>query len=387
MQTTSLSRQQKLIMKLSVTIARIIVGVLFIFSGLVKAFDPLGLTYKMQEFFEVWSREGYVPMVMNWMYNHAFLFSVIIITIEVVLGVALLTGFKKKMVLRLLLLLMIFFTFLTTYVLFSDKIATCGCFGDCIPLTPIQTFTKDIVLLLLIIFLLLRQQYIRPLAAGMLPLALVLVSIIAVSLLQMHVIKHLPLTDCLPYKKGNDLLQLRKMPANAIPDKFAYSFVYEKNGVKKEFGANQLPDSTWTYADRKQTLVTKGSNNVPKINDFSLTDSAGVDVTETVLAQNGDYYLFFLKDFEGSTVNWSAAFSSLWQKATKQKRPLYIVTADKAKATTFFNTTNHYGVPILTCDATAIKTAARANPTLFLMKGPIVQHKWSWADIKEAVDD
>ena len=134
-------------MKASVLIARIIVGVLFVFSGLIKAIDPLGLTYKMQEFFEVWAREGYGATLMNWMYNHSFLFSISMITLEIVLGVALLTGWNKKTVLRCLLLLMLFFTFLTSYVLFSGKIATCGCFGDCIPLTPLQTFTKDIILL------------------------------------------------------------------------------------------------------------------------------------------------------------------------------------------------------------------------------------------------
>jgi uncharacterized membrane protein YphA (DoxX/SURF4 family) len=371
-------------MKISVTIARIIVGVLFIFSGMIKAIDPLGLTYKMQEFFEVWGREGYITPLMNWMYKYSFLFSIIMITLEVVLGFALLTGFYKKLTLRMLMLLMIFFTFLTSYVLFSGKIATCGCFGDCIPLTPIQTFTKDIILLLLISFLLLKQQYIKP-VGEVLPVGLVLASVIAVCFLQMHVLSHLPLTDCLPYKKGNDLLQLRKMPANAIPDQFTYSFVYQKAGVSKSFGANQLPDSTWTYVDRKQTLAKKGFNNVPLINDFSLTDSAGVDVTETVLGQAGDYYLFFLKDMEGSTANWSTAFTNLWQKAKEQKRPLYIVTADRDKATIFFNRLNQYQVQVLTCDATAVKTAARANPTLFLMKGPVVQGKWGWADIDKAV--
>ena len=374
-------------MKLSVAIARIIVGVLFIFSGLVKAMDPLGLTYKMQEFFEVWGREGYATIVMNWMYGHTFLFSIIMITLEVALGVALLTGFSKKLVLRALLGLMLFFTFLTSYVLFSGKIATCGCFGDCIPLTPIQTFTKDIILLLLIIFLMLKQQHLQPLGKEMLPLIVVLLSIMGVTLLQMHVIKHLPLIDCLPYKKGNDLLLLRQMPANAIPDKFEYSFVYEKNGEKKSFNANQLPDSTWNYVDRKQTLVQKGSNNVPLINDFSLTDSAGVNVTETLLSQSGNYYLFFIKDFEGSTGNWSLAFSRLWQKAKEQNRPLYIVTADKEKATEFFNKKNSYQVTVYTCDATAIKTAARATPTIFSMKGSVVQNKWSWADIDKAISN
>jgi uncharacterized membrane protein YphA (DoxX/SURF4 family) len=372
-------------MKASVLIARIIVGVLFVFSGLVKAIDPLGLTYKMQEFFEVWAREGYAPTLMNWMYSHSFLFSISMITLEVVLGVALLTGWNKKMVLRCLLMLMLFFTFLTSYVLFSGKIATCGCFGDCIPLTPFQTFTKDIILLLLIIFLLFKQQYIKPLYSKILPPVLVLVSVIAVIGLQQYVIKHLPLMDCLPYKKGNDLLQLRKMPSNAVPDKFDYSFVYQKNGVKKSFNADQLPDSTWTFEDRQQTLVQKGSNNVPLINDFSLTDATGVDVTEPLLNSNGNYYLFFLKNMESGTPQWSTDFANLWKKAKAGNIPLYIVTADTDKANLFFNNTNKYQVPVYTCDATAIKTAARANPTLFLMKGPVVQDKWSSADINKAI--
>lgn len=377
--------KKKIIMKVSVTIARILVGVLFIFSGLIKAIDPLGLTYKMQEFFEVWGRDGYFTSLMNWVYNYAFSFSVIMITLEIVLGVALLTGWKKMLILRLLLLLILFFTFLTSYVLFSGKIATCGCFGDCIPITPIQTFTKDIILLLLIIFLLYGQKYVTPLFKNILDGGLVLISMVAVILLQAYVVKHLPLKDCLPFKKGNDLLKLRLMPADAIPDKFENSFIYKKNSEQKTFTADKLPDSSWTYVDRKQTLIKKGKNNVPLINDFSLTDSAGVDATETLLSQSGEYYLFFLKDIKGGTVKWSTAFTNLWQKAKQQNKPLYIVTADKAEANHFFNELNKYNLAIYTCDATAIKTAARANPTLFLMKGPIVQGKWSWADIGEAV--
>ena len=143
-------------MKIAVAVARILVGVLFIFSGLVKAIDPLGLNYKMQEFFEVWASEGYLVNIVNWMHSYSFFITLLMIVLEVALGVGLLVGWRKKTVLRLLLLLMLFFTFLTSYVLFSGKIRSCGCFGDCIPLNPIQTFTKDIILLVLIIFLILK---------------------------------------------------------------------------------------------------------------------------------------------------------------------------------------------------------------------------------------
>ncbi len=367
-------------MKIAVSIARILVGALFIFSGLVKAIDPLGLSYKMQEFFEKWA-ESFLPGVMNWLNGHSFMFSIIMITFEVALGVALLVGWRKKLTMRLLLLLIIFFTFLTSYVLFSGKIKACGCFGDCIPLTPVQTFTKDIILLLLVIFLMRKQKYIQPLFKEKLPFALVLVSVIATGLLQMHVVEHLPLVDCLPFKKGNDILELRKMPADAVPDKYEYSFIYEKNGEKKTF-TTDFPDSTWTFVDRKQTLLQKGKNNVPLINDFSLTDSQGNDSTEAILTQP-NYYLFFIRNMEEANVDrWQNVFTDLAKKAKKEQVPLYVVTADTKAANSFFNVANSYNLPIYTCDGTAIKTAARANPTIFLMKGPVVQEKYSWADLK-----
>src|SRR4051812_45000804 len=140
-------------MKAVVNISRILVGCLFIFSGLVKAIDPLGLSYKMQEFFEVWANDGFMKGMMMWLNGHSLLFSVVMIALEVILGFALLIGWKKNITSWLLLLLTLFFTFLTAFVLFTGKIRACGCFGDCIPLTPIQTFTKDIILTILIIII------------------------------------------------------------------------------------------------------------------------------------------------------------------------------------------------------------------------------------------
>lgn len=372
-------------MKTAVQVARVLVGGLFVFSGLVKAIDPLGLAYKMQEFFEVWGGDGFLPGLMKYLHVQSLWFSISMIAFEVVLGIALLVGWRKNLVLTLLLLLTLFFTFLTAFVLFTGKIRACGCFGDCIPLTPAQTFTKDIILTLLIIFLIVYKKYIQPLFMGWAGFLLVFLSLLATMFLQFYVLKHLPLKDCLPYKKGNDILELRKMPAGAIPDKYEYSFVYEKGGVKKEFTTDQLPDSSWAFVERKQTLISAGKNNVPAINDFSLADSTGANITEDVLSQNGDYYLLFLQNMNEGIRNWSAAFSKLAEEARKQNRTIYIVTADRDRANQFFNVQNNYNIPVLTSDATAIKTAARANPTLFVMKGPVVQDKYSWADMGKAI--
>ena len=370
-------------MKATVTIARILTGLLFIFSGLVKAIDPRGLAYKMMEFFEAWASDGFMKNLMDALNDYALGFSIIMITLEVVVGVALLLGWQKKLTVWLLLLLMLFFTFLTSYVLFSGKIRACGCFGDCIPLTPIQTFTKDIVLLVIALFLIFNLKYIQPLAKPMIATLYVLLATIGVLFLQGYVLKHLPVVDCLPYKKGNDILKLRQMPADAVQDKFEYLFVYEKAGEKKEFPVTALPDSSWSFVERKQTLVAKGKNNIPLINDFSLTAEDASDATETVLSDPASYDLFFLKELPANTADWLDDFKKISNASVVGLRKCYVVTAQRDVVTAFLEKNKITVSGILTCDATAIKTAARANPTLYRMKGPVVQQKLSWADLDE----
>ena len=370
-------------MKITVTIARILTGLLFIFSGLVKAIDPRGLAYKMQEFFEAWSNDGFMKGLMEILNHYALSFSVIMITLEVVVGVALLIGWQKKLTIRILLLLMLFFTFLTGYVLFSGKIRACGCFGDCIPLTPIQTFTKDIILLCLALLLLIKVKYITPIAKPFFSFIYILLATVFTLVLQFYVLKHLPLKDCLPYKKGNDILKLREMPAGAIQDKYEYVFIYEKNGAKKEFSMSALPDSTWKFSDRKQTLVQKGKNNVPMINDFSLTDVDGIDQTENILNDQGEYYLIFIKDLPGHSSNWLPELKRISSNATTQSKKVYVVTAQRDAIEMFLKKNNIKADNIFTCDATAIKTAARVDLTLYTMKGPVVQGKWAGADLDE----
>src|SRR3954470_823120 len=139
-------------------IIRWVVGILFIFSGLVKANDPLGLSYKMQEFFDLWQ--------MSFLNDYSLAFSIIIIAFEIIAGVALLLGWQMRLFSWLLLLLIIFFTFLTGYAYFSGKFTNCGYFGDCIPITPKTSFLKDVVLTVLIVFLFANRKNIRPVASN-----------------------------------------------------------------------------------------------------------------------------------------------------------------------------------------------------------------------------
>ena len=134
-------------------------------------------------------------------------------------------------------------------------------------LTPIQTFTKDIVLTVLIIILLIYDKYIIPIFKDSVSLIILLSVMVGCTFLQGYVLKHLPLKDCLPYRKGNNILELRKMPEGAIPDQYDYIFIYEKGGVKKQFSPDNLPDSSWAFSERIQKLIAKGINNIPLINE------------------------------------------------------------------------------------------------------------------------
>ncbi len=371
-------------MKTFINISRIIVGILFIFSGLVKANDPLGLSYKMQEFFEVWGNYSFLHSVMLWLNNYALTFSILTITLEVIVGVAILLGRGVRFFSWLLLLLIIFFTFLTGYALLSGKIRTCGCFGDCIPLTALQSFIKDIILFVLILIIFFGRKYIKPLFKSGVSALLIIASVLLLLGFQYHVLRHLPIADCLPFKKGNNLLELRKMPADAVADKMDFTFIYKKGSEKKEFTKDKLPDSTWTFVSRKDVIIEKGKNNEPTIKDFFLTTLSGSDSTEGILNQHGEYYLFFIKDALKDTTQWLKDFRNLHSFAKQSSKPLIIIASQATAAQQFFNQQNNFNIPILGCDATALKTAARTDPALYLMNGSIVKNKWGSADIEKA---
>ncbi len=363
-------------MKIVVNVARILTGVLFIFSGLVKAIDPRGLAYKMQEFFEAFANEGWLPAVMNSLNDYALGFSIIMITLEIILGVALLLGFKRTITTILLLLLMILFTFLTSYVLFSGKIRACGCFGDCIPITPMQTFAKDIILLLLILILLFGRRFIQPLAKPFISGTIIFLVTAAVLFLQWYVLRNLPVADCLPFRKGNDIMKLREMPADAVQDKFDYVFIYKRGDEQKEFTADALPDSTWEFVDRTQKLVKKGRNNIPLINDFNLADSTGADVTSEILGGDKVYYILFLQQINKDSKKWLENFKRIRKNSDV---PIYVATSQRNNIMRFLSANQISVDGVFSLDATAIKTAARSIPTLYKMKGPVVKEKWGWA--------
>ena len=341
---------------------RIFVGLLFIFSGLIKANDPHGLSYKMQEFFEVWGFDFLNPL--------SLFLSLGMNVLEVFAGIAIIVNWQTKKITWLLFILILFFTYLTGYALFSGKIKTCGCFGDCLPLTPAMSFTKDIVLGVLIIILLATN-------AGKANKAIfgkiVLYTVtLGTAAFQWYALTYLPVVDCLPYKKGNDIVEQMKVPAGAVPDSTSIEFIYTKNGKEVRFDQANFPsnfDSTYVYVDRKDIVVKKGNGLVAKIVDFNLQSLEGTDTTADIFTNQKPYVLVFAKEMKGAE-GWKNSFETIYKKLQAQNIEVILVTPEAERAASLFGNIN-----ILISDATVIKTAARVTPTYFLMNGSRIQEK------------
>lgn len=367
-------------MKILIGIARIIVGILFIFSGLVKANDPLGLSYKMQEFFEVWN--------FHWLDNYTLIFSIVMIVFEIVAGVAILLGWRMRLFSWLLLLLIIFFTFLTGYAYLSGKVRECGCFGDCIPLSAGQSFSKDLILLALILFLFVTQRRIKPLLPQAASISILVLATVLLVAFQWHVLIHLPAVDCLPYRAGTNMPEKMKAPPGSIPDSTVITMIYNKNGRQVEIVGNNFPadfDDSYKFVSRYDKLMRKG-NAEPAIKDFVLTTEAGTDTTQAVLEEDGFKLFLFAKQLDEYPVPWVKEFSLIYTMAKAKHIPLYFITGNYDNVVDWTRKAGiSDGVSILKCDATAIKTAARANPTLYLLKKGTILQKWSYADFELAL--
>ena len=353
-------------------IIRWVVGLLFIFSGLVKANDPLGLSYKMQEFFEVWGLQN--------LNDYTLTLSLVMNVFEVLAGVAVIIGWRMRLFSWLLLLLILFFCFLTGYAYLSGNIKTCGCFGDCLPLTPLTSFIKDVILLLLILVLFANRNNIHTSLKAPVAAVLLAAGVAGVVYLQYYVMNYLPLKDCLPFNVGSNIVESMSVPIGAKPDSFALTFKYKKNGNLVDIDPNNFPadfDSTYEYVSRYLKLIKKGTDE-PKVVDFALQSPAGNDTTMSILNQPNYYVLLFVKDFSSFDEWHNEAFKSLLAEMDKKHLPFFVVCSDKQQAMQLLH---DKGVTILTCDGTAIKTAARVNPTYLVMQLGNIKSKYSYRDI------
>jgi hypothetical protein len=380
-------------MKPAVNILKIAVGLLFIVSGLVKANDPLGLSYKMEEFFEVWTtdlRAGSFFLkdaligFFHFLRTTSLALSVSMIALEIMAGIALLVGWKRSFTLWLLFALILFFTFLTGYAYASGKFKNCGCFGDCLPITPLASFLKDIFLLAAILFLLFFKRYIQPARRSIQALALLGGLLVSIGL-QWYVLRFLPLADCLPYKKNSNITQQMQIPPTARPDSFAIRFIYEKGGKQFEFAPEQLPADldSYTFVSRTDKLIRKG-NAEPAIKGFTLSGITQTDSTAIVL-QQPKAVLYFFESISGIGEGDRKNFIRFYNKVKGQQGiPVHIITTSVGKTRNAFAGTG-VDPSFFNIDFTAFRTAARANPTIYYIRQGTIVDKWSGRQVDNAI--
>ncbi|HWR32533.1 MAG TPA: BT_3928 family protein [Chitinophagaceae bacterium] len=360
-------------MKAGINIIRVIVGLLFIFSGLVKANDPLGLSYKMQEFFEIWG----ITKFNSW----TLLMSVLMNMFEIIAGFALLLGWRIKLFSWLLLLLIVFFTFLTGYTYITGKPANCGCFGDCLPISSRTSFLKDVALVILIGFLFWKQKNIKPIFSEKAnTLSMLGITILSFGF-QWYTLNYLPVVDCLPFKVGKNISEQMKIPAGARPDSIAIVFVYEKDGKQFEFAPSGLPADldTYKFISRKDKLIKKGNAEAP-IHGFVLSGITDEDSTQIVLSQPYAI-LLFCEDFSIPVSKWKNDFAKLYDAAKTKNIPAYMITARPGEAPEKIKNSSFADIQVFKCDFTALRTAARTNPCIYLLKEGTILGKWSYKRI------
>jgi uncharacterized membrane protein YphA (DoxX/SURF4 family)/peroxiredoxin len=355
--------------------SRLFVGILFIISGLIKLNDPLGFSYKLDEYFSepVFNLPFFVPF--------SLAIALFLVILEVVLGVMLLIGYKSKWTIYNLLLLVLLFTFLTFYSAYFDVVKDCGCFGDALHLTPWQSFSKDLILLFFILILFYNQKYIKPLFFTKIQNILVLTSIALCAFMGYWVLNHLPLKDFRPYKVGTNIRKAMEIPDNAPKSVVEMIFIYKVKGVDKEFTEKDLmslPEGA-EFVDRKDKVIVQGYQ--PPIHDFKL-ELNGEDKTDMILSKE-KAILIMAYDLEKANRAGLQKINDIYKKAKEKGYYIALVTGSSTDIVNNVKKKYSFTFDILFCDATAIKTVERANPSFVVMNYGTIIQKTHYNDVDD----
>lgn len=356
-------------------ISRIFVGLLFIISGLIKLNDPVGFSYKLAEYFSepVFNMPFLVPFALG--------LALFLVIVEVVLGVMLLIGYKSKFTIWSLLLMIVFFTFLTFYSAYYDVVKDCGCFGDALHLTPWESFTKDIVLLFFILILFINKSLVKPLFQNGLQNIIAYLSIILCMFMAVWVLNHLPIIDFRPYKVGTNIEKGMEIPEGAPKSVVEMIFIYNVNGVNTEFTEKDLmalPEGA-TFVDRKDKVITEGY--VPPIHDFTMMKEDS-DYKEELLKEP-KLLMIVTYDLKIAEDSGMKVLEKLNQDA--KAKGYKVVGMTNSLDEEIAKAKKKYGLQFdfYTCDAIALKTIERSNPSIVILENGTIKQKVHYNDIAD----
>jgi uncharacterized membrane protein YphA (DoxX/SURF4 family) len=365
--------------------------VLFIFSGLIKANDPLGFGYKLQEYFEVFHMDFLSPSATG--------IAMLLCILEIVLGALLLFGFWRRQVMSGLLAVIIFFTFLTFVSAVFKVVTSCGCFGDAIPLTPWQSFGKDIILLIMIVFLFFNRDRMYQLPAAPVVQKITLAAVFGFSLFFcLYTYYTLPVVDFLPYKIGMSIPEQMKVPEGAVRDEFQIMYELQNTSTKekkimsdKEYLKTEIwKDENWQIiGDPVSKLVKKGYE--PKIKDLFINDASGTDYTKEII--ENPYYNLVVVAYDLAAANEKAIgqLNALALNAAEQFNiRTVLLTSNSAQDADAFSKKMKLFMEVFYADAVPLKSMVRANPGVLLLKNGVVINKWHYntvPDFEELIEN
>lgn len=359
--------------KILVELSRLLIGVVFIFSGFVKAVDPMGGAIKIGEYLTSFGLDKLQPFTVLLSFNLS--------AIEFALGVCMLLGVYRRYVSFLTLLFMAFMTPLTLYLALFDPVSDCGCFGDALVISNWETFYKNVVLLAAAVFVFI---YHKRLLQGYTYKVYWFVALYAYLFgvgFAYYNYNHLPVIDFRPYKIGANIPSLMAVPDGAPEDEYAYTFVYEKDGVKQEFTLDNYPqnDSSWTFVESKTRLVKQGY--VPPVASFNIYNAEGDDVTDELLNNSAPLLLLIAPKLENADDEQMDQINGVCDYALEHNIPFYCVTGSSQKAIDAWADNTGAEYPFRMADEVLLKTIIRSNPGLVLLKNGTILAKWHYNDI------
>lgn len=356
-----------------VNACRFLLGATFVFSGFVKAIDPIGTQYKLQDYISAVGMGGIVPDIVT------LLASVALSALEFSLGVFVLFAIRRHLVSKILVSFMAVMTLITVWIALFNPVKDCGCFGEALRLTNVQTLLKNIVLLAASVVVAWRPLRMYRFLSRSTQWIAINYTILFVLLLSAHCLYHLPLIDFRPYHIGMNIKKGMEIPAGAPQPEFETTFILQKNGVKKEFTLDNYPDSSWQFVDSKTVQTKEGY--VPPIHDFSIQKADGDDITDSVLTAKGYIFLLVSPHLEQADDSNFGDIDLLYEYCQERKIPFYCLTASTKKDIDHWADITGAEYPFCFTDETTLKTIIRSNPGLLLLKDGTIIRKWSHNDL------
>ncbi len=351
-------------------VSRFLVGGLFIFSGLIKLNDPVGTQIKMEEYFEVFAQD--FSSLFHYFIPWSLEIGLAMIVLELALGVAILIYWRMNLTTWTLLLLMVFFTFLTGYSAILEKVTDCGCFGDAIKLTPWESFIKDLILMVFVLHLFWYRRSYKPVLRTREGHAVIIATVAICLYLGVYAINHLPFIDFRAYKVGNNIPKQMQPTEQPIIE---YTFTKDGQEVKS---TQYLMEGGYQYVSSR---VMNEDKIKPKITDYAVSSPTGEDKTQYTF--EGNRLVVVMSDVRKASAENIAQVRALTQQL-EGKVDCFVLTASSAEAMESFRHEHQLAVPYYYADATVLKTIIRSNPGISLWKDGTVLGNWHHNDTPSA---